>query len=104
MKSGHRIHVQSKISVAYRKEQFFSKNSLPCEYIIRDRRYTIKGIDNLLQKAGFRVIDSYCFSAKNMSQEVDEISGKEIFVVAKKQNSLSLLSRNTFLMPQTWKK
>lgn len=39
-----------------------------------------------------------------MNQEVDEISGKEIFVVAQKQNSLSLLSRNTFLMPQTWKK
>ncbi|WP_370740783.1 hypothetical protein [Ruminococcus sp.] len=44
------------------------------------------------------------FLLKNMSQEVDEISGKEIFVVAQKQNSLSLLSRNTFLMPQTWKK
>lgn len=102
--SGDSMLIDDKSGIVYRKEQFFSKNSLPCEYIIRDRRYTIKGIDNLLQKAGFRVIDSYCFSAKNMSQEVDEISGKEIFVVAQKQNSLSLLSRNTFLMPQTWKK
>lgn len=102
--SGDSMLIDDKSGIVYRKEQFFSKNSLPCEYIIRDRRYTIKGIDNLLQKAGFRVIDSYCFSAKNMSQEVDEISGKEIFVVAQKQNRLSLLSRNTFLMPQTWKK
>lgn len=102
--SGGSMLIDDKSGIVYRKEQFFSENSLPCEYIIRDRRYTIKGIDNLLQKAGFRVIDSYCFSAKNMNQEVDEISGKEIFVVAQKQNSLSLLSRNTFLMPQTWKK
>lgn len=102
--SGDSMLIDDKSGIVSRKEQFFSENSLPCEYIIRDRSYTIKGIDNLLQKAGFRVIDSYCFSAKNMSQEVDEISGKEIFVVAKKQNSLSLLSRNTFLMPQTWKK
>ena len=92
--SGDSMLIDDKSGIVYRKEQFFSKNSLPCEYIIRDRRYTIKGIDNLLQKAGFRVIDSYCFSAKNMSQEVDEISGKEIFVVAQKQNSLSLPMRD----------
>lgn len=101
--SGDSMLIDDNSGIVYRKEQFFSEDSLPCEYVIRDRRYTKNGIQNLLQKAGFKVIASHCFSSKDISKELDETKGKEIFVVAEKQNHVSLLSKNTFIMPKTWK-
>ena len=76
--------IEENTGVVYRKEQFINEDSLPCEYIIRDRRYTQEGICKLLKRAGFSIIETHYFSAKNMSKEIDSEKGKEILVVGQK--------------------
>ena len=76
--------------VAYRKEQFFSENYLPTEYLIRDRRYNFEGIALLLKKAGFAIDKKIGFSSGKLDETkpIDENKAKELFVVAHKVNPL----------------
>ena len=82
---GDSMLIDDKTGIVYRKEQFSSKDSLPCEYVIRDRRYTVNGISKMLERSGFEVKRVHCFNSSNMKQEKSENEAREIFVVAEKK-------------------
>ena len=100
---GDSMLIEDNTGIVYRKEQFISENSLPCEYIIRDRRYTTDGIEKLLNRSGFKVMNQHCFNANDMSVALSPKKGREILVVAQKKSYWSLISKNTFIMPKAWK-
>ena len=70
----------------YRKEQFDNDNGLPAEYIIRDKRYTVKEISAMLEKVGFTILDTRCVQAGHFDISLDakDKKAKEICVVCKK--------------------
>jgi len=86
--NGEFIIIDDSTGLCYRKEQFFSENYLPLEYLIRDRRYTKQEISRLVQKVGFDVEECYCFRAGFLEDELKSTDphAKEILVVARKPN------------------
>ena len=73
-------------SLIYRKEQFDNDNGLPAEYIIRDKRYTVREISNLVEKVGFSILDARYVQAGHFDirLEAKDIKAKEICVVCRK--------------------
>lgn len=102
---GKMILIDDSTGICYRKEQFFSENYLPEEYIVRDRRYSRRGIISLLHREGFSVEEVYCFNAKDINKRLspDEKLAKEIFVIAKKKNIIYKLFERIFDKNQSWK-
>ena len=102
---GRKILIDDQTGICYRKEQFFSENDLPEEYIVRDRRYTRRGIINMLHREGFSVDDIYCFNAKDISKRLnsDDTKAKEILVIAKKKNGIYKLFQRLFNGKIFWK-
>ena len=102
---GKKILIDDQTGVCYRKEQFFSESYLPEEYIVRDRRYTKKGIVRMLHREGFSAEDVYCFNAKDINKRLnpDDKKAKEIFVVARKKNSIYKLFQRIFNENIFWK-
>lgn len=76
-----RIH-----GIVYRKEQFAEEGSLPSEYVIRDRRFTMEEITSLVESAGFRVVLSrYVQSGRwDVPLDAKDKRAKEILIVADK--------------------
>lgn len=76
-----RIH-----GIVYRKEQFSEDNSLPSEYVIRDRRYTKDEIIAIVKSAGFKIKESRYVQAGKWDVSLDPLDkkAKEILVVAEK--------------------
>ena len=87
---GRYILLDEKTGICYRKEQFFSENALPIQYIVVDRRYTIDGIRRLVASAGFIVEKCYCVKSGRFDQQLrqDDPNAKEIIVIARKANRL----------------
>lgn len=102
---GKKILIDDETGICYRKEQFFSDNYLPEEYIVRDRRYTRRGIINMLHREGFSVDDAYCFNAKDIKKRLnaDDRKAKEILIVAKKKNCIYKLFQRLFNGNVFWK-
>ena len=102
--NGDRLLIDELTGTVYRKEQFFSDDSLPCEYVVRDRRYTIEGIAALVRKAGFIVEDCFCFQSGRINQplSVNDRRAKEIFLVARKGSPKEKLTAFLSPMPHTW--
>ena len=73
-------------SLIYRKEQFDNDNGLPAEYIIRDKRYTVREISNLVEKVGFSILDARYVQAGHFDirLEAKDIKAKEICIVCRK--------------------
>ena len=78
----------TKTKLVYRKEQFpaTKTNYLPAEYIIRDKRYTMDEITNLVVQEGFKVIDSRYVQAGKFSKALTNTdpSAKEILLICQK--------------------
>lgn len=83
---GSKILIEKETGIIYRKEQFTPEDSLPCELIVRDRRYTVLSIQQLLQRSGFEIIETRFFQAGRMNKPLDSTSShaKELLVVAQK--------------------
>lgn len=103
--NGKMILLDDSTGICYRKEQFFSENSLPEEFIVRDRRYSRRGIISLLHREGFSVEEVYCFNAKDINKRLSPESkqAKEILVIAKKKNLFYKLFERIFDKNQSWK-
>ncbi len=102
--NGDAMLIDTSDGTVYRKEQFTSSDSLPCEYIIRDRRYTAHGISLLLKKAGFVIDHFHYFNAKDISKPLryDDLKAKELFIVARKMNIFKSTVMSFAKMPQAW--
>lgn len=102
---GRMILLDDSTGVCYRKEQFISENSLPVEYIVRDMRFTRRGIISLLHQEGFSVEEVYCFNAKDINKRLspDDKNAKEILVIAKKKNYFYKLFQRIFDKNKHWK-
>ena len=72
--------------IVYRKEQFAEEGSLPSEYVIRDRRFTMQEITSLVESAGFRVVLTRYVQSGRWDTPLDatDKKAKEILLVAKK--------------------
>mgnify|MGYP001105283279 CR=1 FL=1 len=103
--NGKMILIDDSTGICYRKEQFFSESSLPEEYIVRDRRYSRRGIVSLLHREGFSVEEVYCFNAKDINKRLspDSKQAKEILVIAKKKNLFYKLFERMFDKNKFWK-
>ncbi len=79
------IDIVSKL--VYRKEQFYDDTALPAEYIIRDKRYTMEEICNLVENNGFKILDSRYVRAGRWNEKLGPIdkNSKEILIVAIKE-------------------
>ena len=97
---GQKMIYDSKEDVFYRKEQFFDPDYLPIEYIVRDKRFSYKDIERLLNKSGFEIDESHFFNAKNISKPLSATSprAKELFVVAHKVNWRKRLLKKLYWM------
>jgi chromosome segregation ATPase len=75
--------------IVYRKEQFSGEGALPSEYVIRDRRFTMQEITELLESVGFQpIISRYVQAGRwDVSLDAKDKRAKEILIVAKKGSS-----------------
>lgn len=82
------LAIDTKTKIVYRKEQFPSMKSgyLPAEYIIRDKRYTMNEISELVEKEGFKIIDSRYVQAGKFEKSLNALdkSAKEILLFCQK--------------------
>lgn len=103
--NGKMILLDNSTGICYRKEQFFSENYLPEEYIVRDRRYTRRGIISFLHQEGFSVEEIYCFNARDINKRLspDDRKAKEILVIAKKKNFFYKLFQRIFDKHDSWR-
>ena len=72
--------------LVYRKEQFSEEGPLPGEYVIRDRRFTMDEIKDMVTSIGFKVELSRYVQAGKWPMELDAIDekAKEILIIARK--------------------
>ena len=80
------IVIDEKSGIVYRKEQFSDDEKLPAEYVIRDKRYRMKEIVDILEKSGFSVLEKRYVQAGKFETSLHALDkhAKEIFVIAKK--------------------
>ena len=99
---GASIIIDESSGICYRKEQFFVDDELPKMYVVRDRRYSFRGISKLVEKAGFDVEEKYYFNARSIRTPLnaDSRNAKEIFLVARKTSNISHLFCS---MKNAWK-
>lgn len=73
-------------NLIYRKEQFSDDGELSAEYIIRDKRYKMAEISDLLIKHGFEVVEERYVSAGHFDKELKATDkhAKEILIFAKR--------------------
>lgn len=73
----------------FRKEKFTNDGGLSAEYIVRDRRYTRKEIEEMAQEVGFEIIESRFVRAGDWSTSRKNIDpkAKEILLVLKKSKN-----------------
>lgn len=72
--------------VAYRKEQFEGDSMAPCELIVRDRRYSSRGISDICSAVGFEILNIRFVQLGNWVCSLDPLSekAKEMLLVCKK--------------------
>ena len=72
--------------IVYRKEQFSEVGSLPSEYVIRDRRYTMDEITSAVKSVGFTINVARYVQAGKWDASLDPLDkrAKEILIVAEK--------------------
>lgn len=97
---GRKMIYDSKENIFYRKEQFFDLEYLPMEYIVRDKRFSKKDVERILNKAGFEIDDSHYFNAKRIKEPLNEKNpkAKELFVIAHKVNRRKRLLKKLYWM------
>lgn len=80
------LAIDTTSNLVYRKEQFSEDDGLSAEYIIRDKRYKMTEIIELLELQGFEIIDSRYVRAGHFDEPLDNTDShaKEICLVARK--------------------
>ena len=70
----------------YRKEKFENDDSLPAEYIIRDKRYRRQEITEMLEGIGFEIIEARYVQRGHFDVSLSPMDerAKEICVVCRK--------------------
>lgn len=102
---GKLMMLDDQTGIIYRKEQFFDEESLPIEYIVRDRRYTLSGISRLTQKAGFNIMQNSHVQSGRFSKPLEPTSknAKEILLIAKKSSVPYAFLQKFVNIKNTWK-
>lgn len=103
--NGNNIIIDDATGCCYRKEQFSSDSTLPIEYVIVDRRYSMEGICRLVSHAGFIVDECYCVRAGRFEKKLDRYDdhAKEIIVIAHKASPLSIMFQRKASIERCWK-
>jgi len=72
--------------IVYRREQFNRGDALPAELIVRDRRYELREITNLLGAVGLSIEWSRCVRAGAWDTELDpkHQNAKAILILCRK--------------------
>lgn len=80
------LAIDTDTGLVYRKEQFGDDNSLSAEYIIRDKRYYMDEIVEMVEKCGFNIIEKRYVRAGHFDEALDarDIHAKEILIIAEK--------------------
>lgn len=80
------LAIDQKTRLVYRKEQFGNDKILSAEYVIRDKRYTMKEIVALLKKCNFKILDKRYVRAGHFDEKLQALDehAKEICIVAQK--------------------
>lgn len=80
--------IDTKTDLIYRKEQFTSYRwyYLPAEYVICDKRYTMKEISKILKEQGFKIIEKKFVQAGKFDIELTNTNpfAKEILLICQK--------------------
>ncbi|MFC1610301.1 hypothetical protein ACFL6C_05035 [Myxococcota bacterium] len=71
--------------VVYRKEQFFRGGGLPCELLVRDRRYHVDEIQQMCRDAGLRVIWHRFVRAGHWDHALEQDDAKEILLLCSRE-------------------
>lgn len=81
------LAIDTVTGLVYRKEQFSDDDGLAAEYVIRDKRYTMKEITDILKKSGFEILESRYVRAGHFDEKLESTDShaKEICIVAKKK-------------------
>ena len=81
------ILIDADTNVCYRREQFKgSHGDLPREFIVRDRRFTMPQIKELLEKCGLQVVFSRYVKAGAWNVDFKADETKEMLLVCKKRS------------------
>ena len=82
------IAIDTKTNLVFRKEQFPASRSnfLPAEYIIRDKRYSMQEITQLIEVQGFNIIEKRYVQAGKFSVPLESTDpkAKEILIICQK--------------------
>lgn len=82
---GQNMLIDIDTGLVIRKEQFDRDNALSAEYIVRDKRYRMDEIVELVESIGFSVIHTqYTHAGFSDSLEATDNRAKEILIVAQK--------------------
>lgn len=78
--------LETETGIVYRKEQFENEGDLCAEYAIRDKRYSRDEICGLLEKVGFRILETRYVQAGKWEKPLTAVdpSAKEILIFAEK--------------------
>ncbi len=73
--------------LVYRKEQFHGDEMLSAEYVIRDKRFRMDEIKQLLENEGFDIVEARYVSAGHFDRNLLAVDphAKEIFVVCRRR-------------------
>lgn len=80
------LAIDTLTGLIYRKEQFRDDNGLSAEYVIRDKRYKMDEIKEILIAHGFEIVEARYVRAGHFDEALKDtdLHAKEICIVAKK--------------------
>lgn len=80
------LAIDTRTKLVYRKEQFVNDSSLSAEYVIRDKRFYMYELVELLESYGFEIVEKRYVRAGHFDEKLEPLDGhaKEICIVAKK--------------------
>lgn len=80
------LAIDTETGLVYRKEQFSEDDGLSAEYVIRDKRYKMDEIIQILQSKGFKIVEKRYVRAGHFDEALKNTDNhaKEICIVAQK--------------------
>ena len=78
--------IDTETKCVFRKEMFIKDGLIAAEYIVRDRRYSMEHISNIVRKIGFKILDSRYVRAGGWDNKLSstDLNAKEILLVVSK--------------------
>jgi 2-polyprenyl-3-methyl-5-hydroxy-6-metoxy-1,4-benzoquinol methylase/GNAT superfamily N-acetyltransferase len=82
---GPGVLLDEKSKIGYRKETFDLSDSLPEEFVVRDRRYVMEELGSIFSRSGLAICKKGYVSAGNFNRVLmNDPPNKEILIIAKK--------------------